>query len=966
MSRYKIVIPILIFSFLFCYTLFDQTFVANNKIKVDFNFANWITFESDSDIQYFREDFYISEKVKNAWVKISASDSYEIYVNGKLVGKGVENGWFPSNIYDLTSILNIGRNVLSIKSVIRKIEGEPKIIAEIGYETFSNNKSYVYTSDKWKAADFINITSPSGHKWYENDFNDSNWSGAASTVGPEKIVLENDPEIFKSAVDYKQLFWVGSSRQIICNSEIEISGLPESAWIRLLPMGDFKVGINGDLIDSVFTGVVPVDEGEVNSGGSILYIYNLDSELKKGRNLITINSYASDNGKGLYVDGLISGKGWKKELNAEDFKCHNSQNTKFAEKTFLAPGMLSVEQKIIRDNYSKYSVNVLEILKLIILVLIFGASFLFITFQFSNKFGIPLDSLSSTYLLPTLYLISLILFTFDINFVVYDLIGHWQVVLSLGLLVLAWVVFLILKKFEITEINYKVSYLALVAILLIGFFLRLENINSEGLHWDEAQMFEKTDGVLDRGYPSLEFSDGTPRYIATSELVVYIQSLSVSLLGQNIFSLRIPSLIFGILTIGLLFFFGKLIGGYRVGLLSSAVYSVLPPAIGMSVFARYPSQLTFFSLLSAYLFLRYFYGKQLKFWILTGVSILFSYFSWQASVFISLPIVFSRLLLLGRPKLIRDAAYFILILGIPVSAHIVLKKLSKQSIEHYSLLGPSLSLTTFRFNFLDSTYDPFFYINNFLFVEGYHFLTFLFLIGIPLLFYKNKKRLDLLFLYFVVGSVFFIMTAVLANNTYRYAYYLLPFLILISSSVFIYLTDNLYRSEESSYFRMLNFVITFIFFVLFTSGAANFQNFPLFREGLKTNIELRNFPDFKKASDFLNSNVKEEDVVITMVPHLQNYYFDKLDFFFESRLQVAVFKNYGDGSTKAFHKVVPIPAILSLGELKNVVYSTKGNVWLVASPERYKLFDEDTIKFLEGNRKLVFESYEANIYHINK
>ena len=777
-------------------------------------------------------------------------------------------------------------------------------------------------------------------------------------------MLENDPAILKYLVNNNEWFWAGSGNSIACSYRFDLPGRPNSAWVRLSSLGEYKIGVNGEEIG--------IDYGYKNllepgtQGNKILYIADIKNELKQGSNTINITSFISKTGKGLYIDGLIAGKDWERKISFKDFDCHDPVSLGLLDKNIMTGSAGSIDQKIFLKNPDKFLLTVSGILKLLFISVSFSVLLFVFVLWFGKKAVITPAALSFTFLLPTLYMLSLIFLSFDLQLSSFKLYRPALVLFSPGLLFFLWAVSLIFKNIQIKQTGTLAIYFALIAILFVGLFLRLQNIDTEGLHWDEAQMSEKVSGVFKRGYPSLEFSDKTPRYISTSELLVYIQTLSVSLLGENIFSLRMPSVIFGILTVLLLFYFGRLMGGYRVGLLASAAYAVLPPAIGMSVFARYPSQLTFFSLLSVFLFIKYVYSQRLIYWVLSLFSLVFSYFSWQASAFLAVPVIISRFFTGCKNRLKRDTAYFLLILTFPVLVHIVIKKLSRMVIDDYSLLGPSLSLTSFKFNFISSYYDPLFYIDNFMFVEGFHLFALLFFIGLPVLFTKIPKRWELVFLYSIIIFISFIMTAVLANNSYRYAFYLTPFLLIIAATVIIYMTDLLYGSGDHKGFRILNFVFVFIFFILFSSGLTSFQKFPLFREGLKTNLQLRNFPDFDNASVLLNQYVKNDDVVITMVPHLNNYYFDKLDYFFESRLQVAVFKKYKDGSSAVYHKVVPIPAILSLGELKNVIYSAKGDVWLVASPEKYKLFDQETIDFLKKNRRLIYESYDTRIYLMNK
>ena len=114
--------------------VFNHSFFLNDKVYESFKHAEWITYNSDSDIQYFRKNIYITEKVLNALLMVSASDRYEIFLNDLIIGKEVSDGWYPRKIYDITNKLNFGKNVLSIKVQKRKFNGEPKLIAELSYK----------------------------------------------------------------------------------------------------------------------------------------------------------------------------------------------------------------------------------------------------------------------------------------------------------------------------------------------------------------------------------------------------------------------------------------------------------------------------------------------------------------------------------------------------------------------------------------------------------------------------------------------------------------------------------------------------------------------------------------------------------------------------------------------------------------------------------------------------------------
>ncbi len=95
----------------------------------------------------------------------------------------------------------------------------------------------------------------------------------------------------------------------------------------------------------------------------------------------------------------------------------------------------------------------------------------------------------------------------------------------------------------------------LIVIIIIASFLRLANINTAppGLYPDEAINGNNAVEVLS----TKEFSVFYPENNGREGLFINIQSLSVAALGNEPYSLRIPSAIFGILTVLGIYFLAK-------------------------------------------------------------------------------------------------------------------------------------------------------------------------------------------------------------------------------------------------------------------------------------------------------------------------------------------------------------------------------------------------------------------------
>jgi hypothetical protein len=63
---------------------------------------------------FLRRHLEVAEPVAEAWLRISADDAYELYVNGKRVGSG--DNWAQPDRYDLAPLLRTGANVVAVKA----------------------------------------------------------------------------------------------------------------------------------------------------------------------------------------------------------------------------------------------------------------------------------------------------------------------------------------------------------------------------------------------------------------------------------------------------------------------------------------------------------------------------------------------------------------------------------------------------------------------------------------------------------------------------------------------------------------------------------------------------------------------------------------------------------------------------------------------------------------------------------
>ncbi len=115
-------------------------------------------------------------------------------------------------------------------------------------------------------------------------------------------------------------------------------------------------------------------------------------------------------------------------------------------------------------------------------------------------------------------------------------------------------------------------YILLALIIALGFFLRIYNINNAppGVYPDEAVNGQDALKANDTGQYQWFYPDNNGR----EGLFINLIALSFKLFGVSILTLKLPSIIFGTLTILGIYLLAKELFGQRVGLISSFLVAV--------------------------------------------------------------------------------------------------------------------------------------------------------------------------------------------------------------------------------------------------------------------------------------------------------------------------------------------------------------------------------------------------------
>jgi len=157
----------------------------------------------------------------------------------------------------------------------------------------------------------------------------------------------------------------------------------------------------------------------------------------------------------------------------------------------------------------------------------------------------------------------------------------------------------------------KIYIFLLIAILIIHSIFVILSM-SQPFHGDEVLIPKCAEGVLEKGKPIVDYSIFRPNYecLWHPPLYIYLIALSTYIFGKNIYSFRMVSAIFNLLTILLVYLITKEIFNNNknkeiIALIASFIYALNPLTIQSSIIMDIDGGLlNFFTMLFIYLFIK--------------------------------------------------------------------------------------------------------------------------------------------------------------------------------------------------------------------------------------------------------------------------------------------------------------------------------------------------------------------------
>jgi len=135
--------------------------------------AYWIwSSGTDKELtRFMRKVFEVPGPMREAILVATCDNGYELYLNGKLLGKG--DDWYTPETYAVASLLRPGKNVLAVKCV-NAAPGAAGLLLELGGTARDGTFVHVISDASWR------VSKHAEPGWAGIEFDDSHWARATS------------------------------------------------------------------------------------------------------------------------------------------------------------------------------------------------------------------------------------------------------------------------------------------------------------------------------------------------------------------------------------------------------------------------------------------------------------------------------------------------------------------------------------------------------------------------------------------------------------------------------------------------------------------------------------------------------------------------------------------------------------------------------------------------------------------
>ncbi|MFX1519048.1 MAG: glycosyltransferase family 39 protein [Promethearchaeota archaeon] len=461
---------------------------------------------------------------------------------------------------------------------------------------------------------------------------------------------------------------------------------------------------------------------------------------------------------------------------------------------------------------------------------------------------------------------------------------------------------------------HTLNLFLLVLFTVIGTILRFYRLGYQSFWYDEAaSILDANNSLYNISHPPLSY---------------VILRVFLEVFGTNEFTARLPACLFGIITIPLVYLFGKQLFGEKEGLVASFIISVFPWYVRWSQEVRMYTELTVFTILALYFFHHAVHKKTITFYVLSAIFVILAFYTHYSGALILGIIIFwltSKRFLENRNSS-TNYKHLVIFFGL-----CVILALPLVFITIPQTLTFKLGSSAYRWG---SPIHKYFLM---LFKDAFGPTLSLFsIVGAIYLISQRNSVGYLLTAYAAIPVFTFAALTFITNVAIRYVLFTLPAFALLTARLIIEIYEIIMKGESAKEFRiiMLNnldlnrfLALGFLFTVVISVA-----NLP----GLYNYYSEETHSDWKSACAYVESMRNPEDLVAATDDKVVYYYLGKIDF----KLSVELFKPSVFEEIKNSHERVWL--LIGRG-IRNIDPDYEFRNWLESDCELMNKVDDITI-----------------------
>ncbi len=958
---------------------------------------------------YLRRTWYMTEVPVQAWLEVLGHDRLEVFVNGRSIGRSpmVSQSRIAAVMNDITPLLKVGRNSIAIHAPQLHLHRPPRVAVSGACEFADGSVTALGDAADWRAAA---VYDRRGQYWFETDFSDEHWEQAEMA----------DPENWRAQVNLppgaitvpRRSQWILPADDLngaaAFARSFDLPSSPRDGWLRVLSTGPYRVSVNGQLMADDHD-----DLAVKNPYRSVEQTYDISPLLKAGSNTISIFSATigerpriradleatTHNGVMVYVPTdhhWVSATGSIGDWQNSDLST-NAWRACEPGIGYLGAVPRSIERELVPINpplgfWGARWVKYLCWIGLWGVLAAAGCAFTTRVLEHTNAEQRQVsDQLAYAALVPsTVLAFAGGIMTWDLAWTAHDV---YQPLWLLGLVILVvaqWLLLVLIGTWKADGLATLLRWdstqyhrwqlvgigLCWVVVLGLAFWLRARDIVAQPIHHDEVTAYAFTLGVLDHGFPGGQVDPEIPfGWCATNELTYYFNALCTPFFDDPRLVVRVPSLLFSMASLVLIAYVGwRWFNGY-VGFVAAVLYALSPQIIGMATFGRYLSQVQFFTLLTMYLTFEAVRGTgplRIGMMWAAAVSFIAMYLSWEGTgmfgMGLALAVLFHR-----RRHLRWVFACPQFYAAVTVVALVVVAQNAHRVMQQTQRLwyGEGISSLTIK----PMWRYPFFQYDYYLVNSAWTrdaMLPMLALAVACALTIAHRWRYHLRFslICFLANAMF--MAAFLPVRTNRYAYHLTEIFILITAAVMVAGSEKILQIVRSDlvlpahrwYLRTVTVAATAIGIVLSCGWFVRTSEMTRFANA-SFDVRQLHCPDWEGPTRYLMNHLHDDDIVISIFPHSQDYMFAvhgmgdsmprKADYWLESRLILQA--TLGDSQDLPLDRRSGAVMLYNLDQVKQLFAENKRIWYCTMRTSQSKINDSAVSKYFRENMDVVFEDF---------